>query len=275
MSFIYLLLCTFLLTCGDVHPNPGPIYSQSHGHGLSIFSTNIRSLKNKMHYLRANIPDNTDLIAIQETWFDDSISKDDESISIAGFGSPVRRDRNRDGGGVAIYISNNLGLIKPPLPVVNDIEYVCIDVQTGSKKYRILNVYRPESPVIWYDHFRDLLEITTNVRYDFYCVGDLNLDYLVPNEVKKLERILHSFNLRQHIDQPTRITENSKSAIDLFITRDTNVSKLNLLNVIPPFASDHHSVHAVIGKPLKEAAILTRPNGQYPAENRVDILNGR
>ena len=47
-----------------------------------------------------------DIIAISETYLDSSI--DNNQINLTGFYPPLRRDRNRYGGGVALYISKNL-----------------------------------------------------------------------------------------------------------------------------------------------------------------------
>ena len=47
-----------------------------------------------------------DIITISETHLDNSISN--QSISIDGFHQPIRKDGNRYGGSVAIYISDKL-----------------------------------------------------------------------------------------------------------------------------------------------------------------------
>ena len=44
------------------------------------------------------------VIGISETWLDDSIT--DAEIAISGY-SVLRLDRNRDGGGVCVYIRND------------------------------------------------------------------------------------------------------------------------------------------------------------------------
>lgn len=87
-------------------------------------------------------------------------------------------------------------------------------------------------------------------------MGDFNFDYLTPDECKTFDRILKSYHLVQHVHQPTRITATSHSAIDLFITRQTNNSPLHALTVTPPFASDHSSVRVQIDRPQKQNAIL-------------------
>ena len=47
-----------------------------------------------------------DIIALSETFLDDSINDDD--LHLPGFYNPFRRDRNRHGGGVCIYVKTTL-----------------------------------------------------------------------------------------------------------------------------------------------------------------------
>ena len=47
-----------------------------------------------------------DILTFSETWLDNSIR--DDTVSLENFASPIRLDRNRHGGGVAIYIRNTI-----------------------------------------------------------------------------------------------------------------------------------------------------------------------
>ena len=49
---------------------------------------------------------NLSYLIINESKLDDSVPSN--SISIDNFHEPIRRDRNRNGGGCLVYISNNL-----------------------------------------------------------------------------------------------------------------------------------------------------------------------
>ena len=70
--------------------------------GLSVYYTNCRSLLPQLDELRALANANTpDLIALSETWLDDTIS--DSEVSIPTY-RVFCRDRSRHGG-VAIYVS--------------------------------------------------------------------------------------------------------------------------------------------------------------------------
>ena len=88
-----------------------------------------------------------------------------------------------------------------------------------------------------------------------YCFGDLNFNYLVPIEIRAIDRLLTSFHLRQLVDQPTRVTPVSKSAI-VFISRNTNSCKQTSISILPLFASDHSIVMVTVSKPSKRTSVF-------------------
>lgn len=73
---------------------------------------------------------------------------------------------------------------------------------------------------------------------------------------ENLDRQIKSFNVFQHVEQPTRITNTSSTLVDLFISRRTNNSALFSLSITPPFASDHCGIHVVHNRHRREHAIL-------------------
>ena len=84
---------------GDVEVNPGPTFENA----LDIIHLNIRSIRNKLDYLNTFIHD-FDIACFTETHLDNSILDDD--ITLDGFTSIQRKDRNSFGGGVIIYLSS-------------------------------------------------------------------------------------------------------------------------------------------------------------------------
>lgn len=144
--------------------------------GLLIRSLNIRSLPSKISLLEADIRDLPDVLALQETWLNPNHS--DSSLKIEGY-SIVRRDRlDSRGGGVAFYVSDRVGWSIPDIPVVNGIEYLCIDIHDRFLTVRICNVYRPrpyQQPGMnfLYGFLRILLHATTT----FLLWGILTLTF--------------------------------------------------------------------------------------------------
>ena len=80
----------------------------------SIVLANVRSLRNKLDELHANITcqwaySQANLICLTETWLDNNIA--DSELSMDGFGTPLRLDRNTvsslksHGGGLCVYVN--------------------------------------------------------------------------------------------------------------------------------------------------------------------------
>lgn len=102
-NFYFIIIHLLLILSGDVEVNPGP---QIFKHSLSILHNNIRSLRNKIDYIKDNYLD-FDILCFTETLLDDNILTND-IVLLETFASPYRKDRNCHGGGILIYPNNNL-----------------------------------------------------------------------------------------------------------------------------------------------------------------------
>ena len=132
-----LWLYILLLASGDIHPNPGPTeldYSSSSSdksstslflslsNHLSMVHYNVQSLLPKVDIIEAELSC-FDVIAITETWLNDSIS--DDNLTFYDFHCPVRKDRVRDGyGGVILYVKNTIHFVRRGDLEVNETECI-------------------------------------------------------------------------------------------------------------------------------------------------------
>ena len=83
-------------------------FERLHSKGLHFLLINTRSLLPKLDELRhIAIKSKASVIGITETWLTDSVP--DSEVQIPGY-SLQRRDRNRNGGGVCVYINSNISL---------------------------------------------------------------------------------------------------------------------------------------------------------------------
>ena len=73
---------------------------------VTIGTLNINSLAPKFDQLREVIGKNLDISTIQETKLDSSFPT--QQFSLDGFSAPYRLDRNREGGGVLIYVREDI-----------------------------------------------------------------------------------------------------------------------------------------------------------------------
>ena len=104
---------------------------------------NAQSLGNKLqelHYLLYF--ERFDVVLITESWLDDSFTQGllDPKLKYNVF----RKDRNRHGGGVCIFISNQLKTVRVDLDdKYNHLEILCIDTLIKPLSLRVFVTYRP------------------------------------------------------------------------------------------------------------------------------------
>ena len=73
---------------------------------IFIGHLNINSIRNKFDFLADIVKDNIDILMISESKLDDSFP--DSQFLIEGFGKPFRLDRNRNGGGIMLFIWSDI-----------------------------------------------------------------------------------------------------------------------------------------------------------------------
>lgn len=141
-------------------------------------SLNIASLLKHIDELRVLMSDQTlDVLAVNETRLDDTVSN--QMIHIDGY-DIVRRDRNRRGGGVCLYIRGTFNYTRRHDVVDVDIEAVCVEINRhNSKPFAIISAYRPPNAE---DEFFSLLELIIQKLdgegKEILIMGDLNCDLL-------------------------------------------------------------------------------------------------
>ena len=157
-----------------------------------IAHLNINSVRNKFELLVDIIKNNIDILLISETKLDESFPS--SAFCIPGFSLPYRRDRSINGGGILIYVRNDIpSKILNAFPIPNDIE--CI-----KRNGYLINSYNPHKSQInnmlqflWkcLDHF---LAYYDNI----ILLGDFN------SEVKESSTTNFSevYNLRNLVKHP-------------------------------------------------------------------------
>ena len=108
LHFRYIEFISLLLKlAGDVESNPGPS-TVSHK-DLTICHLNCQSMFHKLDLIALELS-MYDIITLSETWLDQSI--DTMDILIPNYQEPIRLDRNRHGGGVAVYFSKSVPFVE-------------------------------------------------------------------------------------------------------------------------------------------------------------------
>ena len=186
-----------------------------------------------------------DLLALSETRLDSSIS--DGLVKIRGY-DIVRKDRSRTGGGVCIYLRSTINFkIRNDL-VPDDIEAICVEIsKPNSRNFIVASVYRPPSSAQeFFLAFEKTIKMIDDEDKEFHILGDLNCNILTNTAnqpTKKLKEILETYQLSQLITEPTRVTANSCTLIDHYIT--STPEKIVQSGVIHTGISDHNIIYGV------------------------------
>ena len=184
-------------------------------------------------------------MCLNETFCDSSIS--DSEINLPDY-SIVRRNRNRHGGGVAMYIRNSLTFIRRNDLETDDIECIWIEIKCKQKQpVLICSLYRPPSCSV--DFIGKLSEIIDRVSCECketIVTVDFNSDVSGDDSSTTSNPVTSCFNLfqmRQLIHDPTRVSEFTNSTIDLVFTSHPELVSEG--GVIPVLISDHYLVYGV------------------------------
>lgn len=149
----------------------------------SIFFLNIRSLRTNFNNLLAlihGIINHIEIIVLVETNLND-----DETpfYGINGFNSVFICRQGKGGGGVAVYIKENIIFTKISVET-KSFESIHINIQ-NNESFSLFAIYRPPSPTV--SNFikeLDTLINTVNKHKNAIVVGDMNIDLLTENQFK-------------------------------------------------------------------------------------------
>ena len=115
---------------------------------------------------------NIDVISLNETRLDVHINNDELKIPEYKL---FRKARNRNGGGVALYIHSRIN--PSALNIQTNIESVWTTVKTKSRNVNIGSIYRPPSSLAsYFDNIIDCIEQATQNGYELIILGDLNFN---------------------------------------------------------------------------------------------------
>ena len=237
----------FLLLSGDISPNPGPepmpVFDCFDQKGMHFLHVNARSILPKIDEIRHLAKKtNCAVLGVTETWLDNSVNN--AEINIEGY-LLERNDRNREGGGVCVYVRSNLAYNRRT-DIGCDLETVFVDLLLPKTKAILFGtVYRTPTCDNFYEKLEDSIVNSPNFfNQECYILGDFNTDVLSKNKnstlVKKLKSFCNVFNMKQLVQDHTRITDSSSTAIDLILTTDED--KVTQSGVLPYGVSDHQVI---------------------------------
>lgn len=183
------------------------------------------------------------LILLNETHLINEIC--DQEINISGYKVYRSDSHSKHTGGTCIYIKKTLNSIKIKRTIEKGIWITSIELKLNNLILFVAVVYCSPSVNKNYivEYFSNWFENECADKSVVIC-GDFNLDLLKLNGPNKnLYNVINDNGLKQLINEPTRVTKDSATLIDLCIT---NVKHANALVVSDDQISDHKILNVSI-----------------------------
>ena len=215
---------------------------------FTILSLNIRSVPTNLQYFADSVLTHPcikcDVIGFSETRLDCDLSS---LYQIPGY-NLYTKNRNRHGGGVALFVSNiyQSSMSNDFSYLDSSIESVSANVKIIDKTILVICVYRPPSGNIndFLDKLTELLTLTSNANYQgIHIIGDFNLDLLKhANNIHLYEfiNIMYSFSLFPLVTKPTRVTNTTATLIDQIWSTQVEMNTHNY--IIRNDTTDHFPI---------------------------------
>ena len=213
--------------------------------GLHFLHINTRSLLSKIDEIRIMATKtNAAVIGVTETWLDASVP--DQEINIDNY-VVLRKDRDRHGGGVCQFIRKDLAFNPQPHLEKDGMESIWTRILLPKTKPFIVGTcYRPPHQNDFYSNLEETFFANSELsESECILLGDFNTNVQSSNKVigllKSFKHLCSTFNLSQLIKEPTRVTENSSSVIDLILVSHTE--KISQSGVKSCDISDHNLIY--------------------------------
>ena len=144
------------------------------------------------------------------------------------------------------------------------------------KSFLLCVTYKPpDCNVACFEDFRDRYTQALVYGLPILVVGDLNCDLLVSSSKSRtLNNLYTSVNMKQLITQPTRVTETSKSLIDVIFT--SNPAIIVDSGIVETHISDHFLVFTELNLTMPKppaAYVVARSYKYYDPQSFLSDLN--
>ena len=231
----------------DLDNNPSKVLSEIRRKNLNrpiVGHININFLEVKFDALKLLIEDKLDVLVITETKIDDSYPT--SQFEIKGFGTPFRRDRNKHGGGVLVYIREHLPCREVPfVNMPHEIEGIFIELTLRKKKWLIFGGYNParELASSFFEQISKNLDENMTRFDDILIIGDFNSTMSdIP-----MKDFCDLYDLENLIKEPTCFKNTANpSSIDVLLTNSPNSFENSV--AIETGLSDHHKMVVTVLK---------------------------
>lgn len=240
--------------------------------GFHIACLNVRHLMPKIDEIELLLtsPETCHIFGLCETFLNQSTTN--KELTIPGY-NHERRDRSgKKGGGLIVYIKQNIQYTRRLDIETVGVECIWLLVNiVGSKPFLLGFYYRPPNSISdWFNSFDAELNNADSIDLDMFILGDFNLNFFPDIGFKnnKWESLLLKYGLTQLVSTPTRVTNKTSSIIDHIYTNSSqNISHYFVSNIS---ISDHYPVCLTIKGKLKHPSDKQHTSIKYRCYKKFD-----
>ena len=208
-----------------------------------IGQININFLEKKFEPLVSLVKDKVDILMISETKLDDTFPF--AQFTIDGFSQQFRLDRNCHGGGIIIFVRDNIPCKKITCSLPENVEGIFLDITLGNKKWLLFGGYNPKKESIsnFLSHVSKEIDKNLSSHENFLIIGDFNS----PVSERNMKEFCETYELDNLIKKPT-CYKNPKnpSSIDVMLTNKK--SSFQNSTTIETGLSDWHKMTVTVLK---------------------------
>ncbi|MES9905404.1 MAG: reverse transcriptase family protein [Sedimenticola sp.] len=201
------------------------------------------------------------------------------SFSIPGYQKQFRRDREGAGGGLLVYVRDDVSCTRKIDLESKEIDCIWTEIYPkNNKSFLVGHFYRePSAKTVWTEHFENNIEKVLEHQQEFYVLGDFNKNLLNKHIKTNWYNVIESLGITQIIKCPTRITDQSQTLLDhIYCSSEANVvnvsvPKLGLSDHFPIFFT--RKINANVSKSSVHKTITYRSFNNFNEESFISDLN--
>ena len=188
-----------------------------------------------------------DIIVLTESKLDHKFP--DSSFRISGYNKPFRKDRN--GGGILVFIRDNIPCKELQIIFFHEFEVLFIEVNLSHSKWLIVACYHTPSQNddLFFRKLSNQIDFYSKTYDNFFITGDLNCQEREPI----LSEFLNMHSAKNTVKEETcfKSVENP-SCIDLFLTNKPSLF-FNTSTINTGLSDYHKMVATVLRKTFQRA----------------------
>ena len=239
---------------------------------LLIGSLNINSLEHKFEHLKVFLENTLDILVLNETKLSEEVNAG--VLSYFGFHPPFRMDRNKNGGGVIVFVRSNIPCrLLQKHNFTKNVEGMFLEINLRKKKILLFAVYHSTHEVYGCGDidFLDQLSLCFDVysNYDrILCAGDFNIVETNTN----FSEFLNTHNFSNLVKEPTCFKNpENPSCIDLFLTNSPK-SFQNTCVVSTGLSDFHKMIVTVLKMALPKSKPIIRQYRDFKKKFDLNIF---